>query len=60
MKKIKRALISVSDKKNLRFLVKNLSKFHIKFLSSGGTYKIIKKMGLIILIYLQTLIFMKI
>ena len=45
MKKIKRALISVSDKKNLRFLIKNLSKFKIKFLSSGGTYRKIKRMG---------------
>ena len=45
MKKIKRALISVSDKTNLRFLLKNLKKFNIKFISSGGTYKEIKKMG---------------
>ena len=45
MKKINRALISVSDKTNLRFLLKKLKKFNIKFISSGGTYKEIKKMG---------------
>ena len=45
MKKIKRALISVSDKDNLRFLLKNLYKYQIKLISSGGTYREIKKMG---------------
>ena len=45
MKKIKRALISVSDKNNLKFLVNNLNKYKIKFISSGGTYKEIKKTG---------------
>ena len=45
MKKIKRALISVSDKDNLKFLLKNLKKYQIKLISSGGTYKEIKKMG---------------
>ena len=45
MKKINRALISVSDKTNLRFLLEKLDKFNIKFISSGGTYKEIKKMG---------------
>ena len=45
MKKIKRALISVSDKNNLKFLIKNLSRYKIKIISSGGTYKEIKKMG---------------
>ena len=45
MKKIKRALISVSDKDNLKFLLKNLNKYQIKLISSGGTYKEIKKMG---------------
>ena len=45
MKKINRALISVSDKTNLRFLLKKLKKFNIKFISSGGTYKEIKKNG---------------
>ncbi len=45
MKKIQRALISVSNKNNLKFLIKNLNKFNIKLISSGGTYKEIKKMG---------------
>ena len=45
MRKINRALISVSDKKKLKFLLENLKKFDIKFISSGGTYKEIKKMG---------------
>tara|TARA_Y100000389_G_scaffold168769_1_gene174620 strand:+ start:1801 stop:3336 length:1536 start_codon:yes stop_codon:yes gene_type:complete len=44
MKKIKRALISVSDKKNLKPLLNCLKKFNIKIISSGGTYKAIKKL----------------
>ncbi len=44
MKKIKRALISVSDKKNLKLLLNSLKKFKIKVISSGGTYKQIKKL----------------
>ena len=44
MKKIKKALISVSDKKNLNSLLSTLSKYKIKFISSGGTYKKIKKL----------------
>ena len=44
MKKIKKALISVSDKKNLRNLLKVLTKHNIKLISSGGTYKEIKKL----------------
>ncbi len=45
MKKIKKAIISVSDKKNLKFLLKILSKHKIEILSSGGTFKEIKKLG---------------
>ena len=45
MKKIKTALISVSDKKNLKELLKILKKFNIKLISSGGTYKEIIKLG---------------
>ena len=45
MKKIKKALISVSEKKELRLLLKNLSKYKIELISSGGTYKEIKKLG---------------
>jgi phosphoribosylaminoimidazolecarboxamide formyltransferase / IMP cyclohydrolase len=44
MKKIKKALISVSDKKNLKILLKTLVKYKIKLISSGGTYKEIKKL----------------
>ena len=44
MKKIKKALISVSDKKNLKNLLKILTKHKIELISSGGTYKKIKKL----------------
>ena len=44
MKKIKRALISVSDKKNLKPLLVILKKNNIEILSSGGTFKEIKKL----------------
>ncbi len=44
MKKIKKALISVSDKKNLKSLLKLLEKNNISLISSGGTYKEIKKL----------------
>ena len=44
MSKIKRALISVSDKENLKPLLTILKKHNIKILSSGGTYKEIKKL----------------
>ena len=44
MKKIKTALISVSDKKNLKPLLNSLKKNKIKIISSGGTYKEIKKL----------------
>ena len=39
MKKIKTALISVSDKKNLKELLITLKKYKIRLISSGGTYK---------------------
>ena len=45
MKKIKKAIVSVSDKKNLKFLLKTLSKHKIEIISSGGTFKEIKKLG---------------
>ena len=44
MKKIKKALISVSDKKDLKTLLSLLTKFKIELISSGGTYKQIKKL----------------
>ena len=44
MKKIKKALISISNKKNLKKLLKTLTKYKIELISSGGTYKEIKKL----------------
>ena len=44
MKKIKRALISISNKENLRKLLSTLLKYKIEIISSGGTYKQIKKL----------------
>ena len=41
--KIKRALISVYDKKNIKPLLNILSKLKVDLISSGGTYKKIKK-----------------
>ena len=45
MKKIKRALISVSKKTELKKILKTLKKYKIEIISSGGTYKEIKKLG---------------
>ena len=47
MKKIKQALISVSDKNNLKAILKILKKQKIKIISSGRTYREIKKLGFI-------------
>ena len=44
MKKIKSALISVSDKSNLKNLLKILKRNNVKLISSGGTFKEIKKL----------------
>ena len=44
-KKIKQALISVSDKSNLKQILKILKKYKIQIISSGGTYKEIIKLG---------------
>ena len=43
--KIKTALISVSDKTDLSSVLKVLKKYRITIISSGGTYKTIKKLG---------------
>ena len=43
--KIKNALISVSDKSNLRRLISSLVKRKINIISSGGTFKEIIRMG---------------
>ena len=45
MNKIRKALISVSNKKNLKPLLSRLKKFKIDIISSGGTFKEIKKLG---------------
>ena len=44
LKKIKRAIISVSNKSNLKIILPTLKKFKIEILSSGGTFKKIKSM----------------
>ena len=44
MQKIKTAIISVSNKKKLRPLLNILAKNKVKIISSGGTYKEIKKL----------------
>ena len=44
MKKIQSALISVSDKSNLESILKTLKKNNIKLISSGGTFKAIRKL----------------
>ena len=43
--KIKTALISLSDKSNLKPLLNLLRKYKINIISSGGTFKKIKNMG---------------
>tara|TARA_Y200000002_G_scaffold354195_1_gene334256 strand:+ start:1660 stop:3195 length:1536 start_codon:yes stop_codon:yes gene_type:complete len=45
MKKIKSALISLSDKSNLKPLLQILKKNNVKIISSGGTFKKIKQLG---------------
>ena len=44
LKRIKRAIISVSDKSNLKIILPALKKFKIEIISSGGTLKKIKSM----------------
>ena len=44
MKKIKRALISVFDKKDLKPLLSYLKKLKVEIISSGGTYKEIRRL----------------
>ncbi len=44
MNKIKTALISVSDKTNLKNILKQLRSNNIKIISSGGTFREIKKL----------------
>ena len=44
LKKIKRAIISVSDKSNLEIILPVLKKFDVEIISSGGSFKKIKNM----------------
>ena len=44
MKKIKKALISISDKKNLKDLLKVMAEYGIELISSGGTFEEIKRL----------------
>ena len=44
-KKIRTALISLSDKSELKLILKILKKNNIKTISSGGTYKKIINLG---------------
>ena len=44
-KKIQNALISVSDKSDLNKVLYFLKKYKISLISSGGTFKEIKKLG---------------
>ncbi len=46
MVKIKRALISVSDKSGLAEFVKGLNEFGVEILSTGGTAKLIKSLNI--------------
>jgi len=45
LKKIKRAIISVSDKSDLKTILPSLKKFNIEIISSGGSFKKIKSMN---------------
>ncbi|MEK9639002.1 MAG: hypothetical protein VW126_05075 [Pelagibacteraceae bacterium] len=45
MKKISKALISVSDKSNLDDILKALKQHNVEIISTGGTYKYIKDQG---------------
>ena len=44
LKKIKRAIISVANKENLKLILPTLKKFNIEIISSGGSFKKIKNM----------------
>ena len=44
-REIKNALLSVSDKSDLKKILKALDKHKINIISSGGTFKEIKKLG---------------
>ena len=43
--KIKRAIISISDKSEIKLILKALKKYKVSIISSGGTFKEIRKLG---------------
>ena len=43
--KIKRAIISISDKSGIKLILNTLKKYKVNIISSGGTSKEIKKLG---------------
>jgi len=45
LKKIKRAIISVSNKSNLKLILPTLKKYKIEIISSGGSFKKIRSMN---------------
>ena len=45
LKKIKRAIISVSDKSYLKLILPTLKKYKIEIISSGGSFKKIRSMN---------------
>ena len=45
LKKIENALISLSDKSDLEKILRSLEKYKINLISSGGSYRKIKKLG---------------
>ena len=57
--KIKNALVSVSDKENIISLLKVFQKYKINIISSGGTYKSIKNLGMSVPNYLNLLVLKK-
>ena len=44
-KKIKNAIISISDKSEIKLILNTLKKYKVNVISSGGTSKEIKKLG---------------
>ncbi|MCJ7744909.1 MAG: hypothetical protein MUP40_01285, partial [Actinobacteria bacterium] len=45
MPKIRRALVSVSDKADVAWLARELSDMGVEVISTGGTYKLLRKEG---------------
>ena len=45
LKKIKRAIISVSNKSNLKLILPTLKKYKIEIISSGGSFRKIRSMN---------------